>query len=91
MGQGGNVYEWAETDNDLVNGPTSSSADRDLRGSAWSHDLMAMHVGTRLGISPTSESIFDGFRVASIVPEPSTFVLAVGIFAPLAAYRRRRG
>jgi hypothetical protein len=92
MGQGGNVYELIETDYDLVNGPTLSSNDRDLRGSAWSHDLMAMHVGTRLGISQTSKSIFNGFRVAStIVPEPSTLVLAVGVFAPLAAYRRRRG
>jgi hypothetical protein len=33
----------------------------------------------------------NGFDVYWAVPETSTLVLAVGIFAPLAAYRRRRG
>ena len=35
MGQGGNVYEWEETDFDLVNGPTDSSSARGVRGGLW--------------------------------------------------------
>jgi hypothetical protein len=33
----------------------------------------------------------NGFDVYLSAPEPSTLVLAASIFAPLAAYRRRRG
>lgn len=92
MAQGGNVYEWEETDFDLVNGPTISSAARGVRSGPWYYDFRGLSSSFRINEIPPDEAYPLGFRVASgFVPEPSTLVLAVGIFAPLAVYRRRRG
>jgi hypothetical protein len=71
MGLAGNVWEWEETEVDLVNDDSSSF--HGLRGGGWFHkgDL-----GDSLGTShrsfddPSSEIVDRGFRVASI-PEPS--------------------
>ena len=92
MGQGGNVYEWEETDFDLVNGPTPSSSAGALRGGNWSNDsgfLLSLAWGFN---NPTVESSSLGFRVASIaiIPEPSTAALAASAFALLTFRRRRR-
>jgi len=84
-GQGGNVFEWEETDFDLVN--DSSSSLRGVRGGSWfigtSFDLLS---SVRDGVNPTSTGLI-GFRVASI-PEPSSLLL--GALASLGLLMRRR-
>jgi formylglycine-generating enzyme required for sulfatase activity len=80
--QGGNAMEWTES--------LRSSMFRTLRGGSFAHTVDSMSVYIRHYTSPTSELSIVGFRLAA-VPEQSTLVLSVGIFAPLAACRRRRG
>ena len=63
MGQGGNVFEWEETDFDLVNDSTSSF--RGLQGGSWSDDVSLLSATFRGFFSPTIESSSIGFRVAS--------------------------
>jgi hypothetical protein len=88
MGQGGNVNEWEETDFDLVN--NSSSSTRENRGGNWASGSTGLWSKIRSGDSPTNSGPI-GIRVAStVVPEPSSALLAVSIFAHLAAYRHRR-
>jgi len=74
MGQGGNVFEWEETDFDLVNGTPSSSAGG-VRGGLWFSDSGLLSSSSRVSFNPSNELNFIGFRVASI-PEPSTLLLA---------------
>jgi hypothetical protein len=71
-GQGGNAWEWEETEFDLVN--NSSSSRRGLRGGAWDDVAGGLLSTVRLNISPTNELFNYGFRVAS-VPEPTTMLL----------------
>jgi hypothetical protein len=89
MGQGGNVWEWEETDLDLVN--DSSSSPRGFRGGDWLIDSSILLSSTRnWGVfpNPSSQNFNLGFRVAS-VPEPSTLLLAaLGLAAGLLARRR---
>lgn len=81
MAQGGNVWEWEETDFDLVNDSTSS--DRGSRGGSWASIPSGLHERIRFDVDPTSEFSSVGIRVAS-VPEPSTLVLAcVGVVGGL--------
>jgi formylglycine-generating enzyme required for sulfatase activity len=86
MGQGGNVYEWEETDFDLVNGPIPSLSARGVRGGNWLFNSSILLSSSRGNTSPTSASNF-GFRVASI-PEPSTLLL--GAMAGMGLLWRRR-
>jgi formylglycine-generating enzyme required for sulfatase activity len=94
-GQGGNVWEWEETESDLVNdSPTidSSSSPRGDRGGRWalsSLDLLSSFRGVDF---PSIESANIGFRVASVasIPEPSTAVLgAMASVGAILAGRRR--
>ena len=87
MGQGGNVYEWQETDSDLVNGPTISSSDRGVRGGSWSSDSDVLSSSFRDSLLPINVVNSLGFRVAS-TPEPSTLLLAA--LASLGLLWRRR-
>jgi hypothetical protein len=89
MGQGGNVYEWEETDFfHLVN--DSSSSARWVRGGDWdfsfSFSLSSSNWG--YGYDTASGDIDLGFRVASNIPEPSTRLLLW--FGSLAVFQRRR-
>jgi len=76
MGMGGNTWEWEETTVDLSNeGPESL---RGRRGGDWFNGsifLPSSHRG--IGVvgfsSPNFLSL--GFRVASVIPEPSTLLL----------------
>jgi formylglycine-generating enzyme required for sulfatase activity len=89
MAQGGNVYEWEETDFDLVNGPTDSSSDRGVRGGHWGDISSSLLATFRISSFPSVENDGIGFRVASnVIPEPSTLLLLC--FGSLAALWRRR-
>jgi len=86
MGQGGNVQEWEETDLQLGN----SSTRRGVRGGYWNE-------GAAFNLSSLSRFDQDlgnwngdlGFRVASIIPEPSTLLLGALASAGLMMWRRR--
>lgn len=85
MGQGGNVWEWEETEFDLLN--DSSSSARGVRGGFWDFNSNLLLSSSRnIGI-PSLENGSVGFRVASI-PEPSTVLL--GTLASVGLLMRRR-
>jgi hypothetical protein len=88
MAQGGNVYEWEETDFDLVNDNRLST--RGVRGGNWSSSSIVLHALIRSdGYGPNGGGSDVGFRVASIaVPEPSTLLLVAT--AGMSLLRRRR-
>jgi len=75
--QGGNVAEWLETSS--VQFP-----DRNIRGGWASSSASALSANERDGADPTMEGDGFGFRVAYVVPEPSTFLMitlgGVGLF-----------
>jgi hypothetical protein len=73
MGQGGNVFEWEESDFDLANGPTTDF--RGLRGGYWSAGSLNLQSTNRLNGLPTGGNNVTGFRVATVIPEPSTALL----------------
>ena len=77
----GNVREW----NDLT---AVASAQRGLRGGAWSNTETSLRSSTRNLNGPAGEGNFVGFRVAT-VPEPSTMVLTVLFSAGMLARRKR--
>jgi hypothetical protein len=83
-GQGGNVYEWEETDLDLVNDLVDG---RGTRGGRWfsaSSDLLSSNRGSG---GANVEVAITGFRVASI-PEPSSLLLGA-LGGALLLLRRR--
>ena len=63
-GQGGNVWEWGETDFDLVN--DSPSSPRGFRGGNWKLSSSFLASTIRISTDPTVEDNGIGFRVASI-------------------------
>jgi formylglycine-generating enzyme required for sulfatase activity len=87
MAQGGNVWEWEEMDFDLIN--DSSSSVRGVRGGFWNFVSGALRSSIRNNEGPGAESRSFGFRVASVVPEPSTLLL--GGMAAGVLLRRRGG
>ncbi len=90
VGQGGNVWEWEETDYDLMNG--SGLDDRGFRGGSWRSNFANLRSLDRGFITPTRASETVGFRVASNIPEPSTVLLAsVAACFGLLMPRRRNG
>jgi formylglycine-generating enzyme len=90
MGQGGNVYEWEETDFDQLNGPTDSSSARGVRGGSWGASSSALSSSFRFGINnPSLENFNFGFRVASI-PEPASLTLSVAGMMALVLWSGRK-
>ena len=88
-GQGGNVYEWDETAFDRINDFANDG--RAILGGNWGSlavVLSAPHTG--IGILPANESDSVGIRIASLVPEPSTFLLAGSALLCFAALRAKR-
>jgi formylglycine-generating enzyme len=63
-GQGGNVWEWEETDFDLVN--DSSTIGRGNRGGGWSSSSGLLASSYRAVYNSNSAVINVGFRIASI-------------------------
>jgi formylglycine-generating enzyme required for sulfatase activity len=84
--QGGNVQEWTET----VLPTMVGNPGRGVRGGAWDQSFEFMRSTDGIAQPPGSEVRHRGFRVASIIPEPSSALLAVSIFALLASRRSRR-
>lgn len=85
--QGGSVWEW----NDLSSGADTQKGRRGGSWSSTSSDRLAANFGSS---APLATNVGDdmGFRLAAVVPEPSSFVLAaiaasLGVFC----FRRRRG
>lgn len=62
MGQGGNVWEWEETEFDLTN--DSGSSARGLRGGNWGGNSGGLSASLRFSFIPRLESSGIGFRVA---------------------------
>jgi formylglycine-generating enzyme len=83
--QGGNVWEWDET--------AVSISSRGIRGGSWSNGANAMqaagYTSFDLGNGPASETDSFGFRIATIVPEPSTLLLTFTAFAALPTRLRK--
>ena len=87
VGQGGNVAEWLETAFDRVN--SSAGEQRGRRGGGWTDGptlLAAWNSG--IGVEPSSQGNFYGFRVAATVPEPNTLGLLVAGVSALLITRR---
>jgi formylglycine-generating enzyme required for sulfatase activity len=81
--QGGNVWEWNDT--------ISNSPDRWARGGGWNFlsSSFGLHANNQgLQLMP-AESNYIGFRVAEVIPEPSTLVLAAAGLGMILARRRR--
>jgi formylglycine-generating enzyme required for sulfatase activity len=87
--QGGNVWEWVETDLDLLNDSVPFGGVRGVRGGSWVNDFST---GLRANYSNLGNPPFDssnfGFRVAN-VPEPSS-ILLLGLALTQGLPQRRR-
>lgn len=89
MGQTGNVAEWDETAEDLVN--DSAAENRGSRGGIWSDHGEAWLTSTRRSSAPpVSTAYWLGFRVASRVPVPEPGSVALGVWAAAALLGVRR-
>lgn len=86
-GQGGNVFEWVESAFDGVNNLSNES--RPIRGGAWYFGEDGMRSSLRLSYGPRSTGNDLGFRVASVVPEPSSLALLAVAAVGLVARRKR--
>ena len=70
-GPGGNVWEWEETEFDLVN--DDGSAERGFRGGSWGNVEPDLSTSRRPELLPTFGNSAVGFRVASVSdPMPET-------------------
>jgi formylglycine-generating enzyme required for sulfatase activity len=87
MDQGGNVWEWNES-------LFATTQYRGMRGSSWFSGASQLAAATRESERPFIGFSHIGFRVATIVPEPSAVILC-GLLIALAGWARfapnRRG
>ena len=66
--QAGNVWEWTET--------KSLSSQRRVRGGSYINGSDNQKASNALNVTPTGAGASFGFRVASVIPEPTTLTLA---------------
>jgi sulfatase modifying factor 1 len=78
MAQGGNVFEWEETELDYLN--NSVSANRGRRGGSWDTDPSALSSTGRFNIPPSSEVPSTGLRIVHLIAEPTGLALALSAF-----------
>lgn len=91
VAQAGNVWEWEETEVDLVN--DNPQGVRTNRGSAWhgngGTNAIGLSSSFRFGIQLPGNSVGDvGFRVARVLPEPSAWIVILWVGAFVLARRR---
>jgi len=87
MAQAGNINEWEESAVDLLNNDPMEV--RGARGAAWGAFTSSASSSNRFGNFPNVGLGAGGFRVASVVPEPSCLGLSLlGLFR--IAFARRR-
>jgi hypothetical protein len=91
-GQGGNVAEWEETAFDRMNDEPGEH--RRAAGGAWTNSHSVLNAtNTGIGDAPQFEGQFIGFRVGSVIPEPSSLLLVgefIGFCGLGTRYQRRR-
>jgi formylglycine-generating enzyme required for sulfatase activity len=91
MGQGGNAWEWMETEYDGVN--DSSGSSRGLRGGSWGNNVGSLVSSGRGNPAPSLENLGIGFRVASselaAVPEPTSLLSTLALVSSGLLLRRR--
>jgi hypothetical protein len=90
MGQGGNVGELQESAYDGVN--NSATENRLIRGGFWSYpdDKFLKSSARYIDWLAVNEADVIGFRVASVIPEPSTYALiGFGVVALLIVSRKK--
>jgi formylglycine-generating enzyme required for sulfatase activity len=80
--QGGNVEEWTET--------VLFSSQRVLRGGSFLYSSYYLHASTRDTNVPTNENSVVGFRVAGVIPEPSSLTLCIAGLMMRLLYRSKR-
>lgn len=87
-GQGGNVQEWAETEADLTNDNTSEYSFRLAPGGDFrnSRELLMSSAGWTIFATDQYSNV--GFRVASKIPEPRSYLLVAMAAAVLTTRRR---
>jgi len=90
IGQGGNVWQWEESALDGVN--DSATEQRGFRGGNWASQYSYLQASTRYEFaSPNGTSDQFGFRVASVIHEPSTYALfGIGLIGMLMVMSRKK-
>jgi len=91
MGQGGNAWEWMETNYSGTN--DASGLSRGLRGGSWGNFDFVLASSYYDSYDPSFESLYIGFRVASrelaAVPEPTTLLSTLALVSSGLLLRRR--
>jgi formylglycine-generating enzyme len=88
-GQGGNVREWDETAFGRLNDQPNEQ--RRTSGGSWGDIYTALNASNTLGgVGPGFQGNFVGFRIASVVPEPSSSFLIVAGLIGVHGWRNRR-
>jgi hypothetical protein len=88
MGQKGNIRQWQDS---VIYGPRGPAYPGRVHSSGdfTGFDFQLIS-SKRSGDFMDTETVFHGFRVASVVPEPSTYALfGIGALALIIAYRRK--
>jgi formylglycine-generating enzyme required for sulfatase activity len=84
----GNDWEWMESPWNL--GVYSAGSLRASRGGYWYGSSVDLDSATRVNYDPTSEYYGVSFRVASIVPEPGSLAMLLGLALTVLLCRCRR-
>jgi formylglycine-generating enzyme required for sulfatase activity len=72
--QGGNTREWVETAFDRIN--NNPTKQRSTPGGGWAdHPNLLAAWNTGIGVSPQDDNSVVGFRISSVIPEPSSVIL----------------
>lgn len=88
MGQSGNVVQWEETG--FFGSNVDPTGARRTRGGSWVSPASSLLTSSSSGAF-ADFSLFDlGFRIASVIPEPSTYALmGIGVVALFIVSRRK--